>query len=405
MRALWAGFLLAPLLGVVWPVRAQIDPVKRELIQVGYNQPIQGQSPLPGYAFYYLNRPNFPHTNQTLRLAVAPVYLDSELAFSRAISPRTDFAIGLAGGGFADSYSEVRRGKYLKAESFTGHGGEISASVYHRFNPAQEIPLSGILRSDAHISIYERDDVTAPGFALPDDRASFNVRTGLRFGGKEPSLMTPLAMELSAWYEGRFRTASDAYGFAGDRAIKARSHLFWARALLAYTLPEKRHNFYLSMTAGGSVDADRFSAYRLGGVLPFASEFSLTLPGYHYQELTARNFVLLGGNYSVPLDHAKRLYLTAGAATAWSDYLPGLEQPGRWNSGLGGGLSYHSAANTWQIVLGYAYGIDAIRSHGRGAHTIGFLLQFDLGRAKAGLFDPGQNPSRSRGLLRLLGGQ
>lgn len=371
---------------------------------MGYNQPLQGQSPLPGYAFYFLNRPNYYRTNLTLRLAVAPVYLDSELGFGQAISPHTDFAIGVAGGGFADSYSEVRRGKYLKEESFTGHGGEVSASVYHRFNPAQRIPLHGILRGDAHFSVYERANFTAPNFVLPEDRASFNVRTGLRYGGKEPSLMTPLAMELSAWYEGRFRTRSDTYGFAGDREVENNSHLFWARALLAYTLPQLKHNFYLSMTAGTSVSADRFSAYRLGGVLPLVAEFPLTLPGYYYQELTARSFVLVGGNYSIPLGDSKRWGLTAGATTSWSDYLPGLEQPGKWNTGLGSGISYRSRSNTWQMLVGYAYGIDAIRSHGRGAHSIGFLLQFDLGKAKAGLLDPDQNPNHSRGLLRLLGG-
>ncbi|HEY2952364.1 MAG TPA: hypothetical protein VGK40_07270 [Verrucomicrobiae bacterium] len=404
MRAHLAVLLPALWLQVCLPAGAQVDPTRRELIQLGYNQSLQGQSPLPGYAFYYLNRPNYYRTNLTLRLAVAPVYLDSELGFSQAISPHTDFAIGFAGGGFADTYSEVRQGKFLKSESFTGHGGEVSASIYHRFNPAQEIPLHGILRGDAHLAVYERDDTTTTDFRLPDDRASFNVRTGLRWGGKEPSLMTPLAMELSAWYEGRFRTASDAYGFTGDRVVEANSHLFWARALLAYTLPELKHNFYVSMTAGTSLNADRFSAYRLGGVLPFISEFPLTLPGYFYGELTARSFVLVGGNYSLPLGHSKRWNLTAGAATAWTDYLPGLEQPGRWNSGIGGGISYRSSRDTWQILFGYAYGIDAIRTDGRGAHSVGLLLQFDLGRAKAGLFDPGQNPSRSRGLLRLLGG-
>src|ERR1051325_6948230 len=371
MRAHLAVLLSALLLQVCLPAEAQIDPMQRELIQLGFNKPIEGQSPLPGYAFYYLNRPNFCRTNMTLRLAVAPVYLDSELGFSQAISPRTDFAIGLAGGGFADTYSEVRHGKFLKSESFTGHGAEASASLYHLFNPGQMIPLNGIVRGDAHLSVYARDDTTATAFQLPEDRGSLNVRTGLRYGGKEPSLMTPLAMELSVWYEGQYRTRSDAYGFAGDRVVEANTHLFWTRALLAYTLPELKHNFYLSMTAGTSVNADRFSAYRLGGVLPFVSEFPLTLPGYFYGELTARSFVLMGGNYSLPLDHSKRWNVTAGAATTWTEYLPGLEQPGKWNSGLGGGISYRSPSDTWQIVLGYAYGLDAIRSSGPGAPRVG----------------------------------
>ena len=32
--------------------RAQIDPVKRELLQLGYNAAIEGHSPFSGYAFF-----------------------------------------------------------------------------------------------------------------------------------------------------------------------------------------------------------------------------------------------------------------------------------------------------------------------------------------------------------------
>ena len=81
---------------------AQIDPVARDLIQSGYNQAFEGHAPLAAYAFYYHNQPDFVQTNLTLRLAVAPVYVDSELGFVNGLGPNTDFAIGLAGGGFAD---------------------------------------------------------------------------------------------------------------------------------------------------------------------------------------------------------------------------------------------------------------------------------------------------------------
>ena len=121
--------------------RAQVDPEKRQLFHLGYNQSLQGVGPVAAYAFYYLNLPDWPRPGQTLRLAVAPLYLDSELAFREALGPQTHWAVGAAGGGFADSYSEVRGGKFLKEESFQGHGGELSTSVYHLFNPgAQRCP-------------------------------------------------------------------------------------------------------------------------------------------------------------------------------------------------------------------------------------------------------------------------
>src|SRR5260221_387925 len=84
---------------------AQIDPSKRELIQLGYNLPLEGNGPLSAYAFYYLNVPQFMRTNLTFRLALAPVYLDSELGISGALGENTDVGLGVAGGGFADTYS------------------------------------------------------------------------------------------------------------------------------------------------------------------------------------------------------------------------------------------------------------------------------------------------------------
>src|SRR6202000_167402 len=181
---------------------------------------------------------------------------------------------------------------------------------------------------------------------------------------------------------------------AGDRRLVPQSHLFWATALLAYTLTNSGQSFYVNLTAGTSVDADRFSAYRLGALLPLVSEFPLSLPGYYYQEISARQFVLLGGNYIIPLDKKKRWNVNINAATAGVDYLSGFKQPGDWLSGVGGGVLYQTPS--LKIMAGYAYGIDAIRDGGRGAHSIGLLMQFDLGHAKQTVLNP-DDPSRWRG--------
>jgi len=66
---------------------AQIDPAARDLVQFGYNQAFEGHPPLAGYAFYYHNQPDFLRTNLTLRLAVAPVYVDSNLGFVNGLGP------------------------------------------------------------------------------------------------------------------------------------------------------------------------------------------------------------------------------------------------------------------------------------------------------------------------------
>lgn len=394
--------------GCVGPSRllAQIDPVRRDLIQLGYNGAFEGHAPLAAYAFYYRNQPDFlGNTNLTLRTSIAPVYLDSELGVAQALGPNTDLGIGVAGGGYADSYDEIDRGTFNEAQSFIGHDGEGSLSVYHLFNPGALVPLYGLLRGTMHYSFFERDD-TAATFKLPKDMGTYSIRAGLRWGGKEPLLFPALAMELSAWYEGQFRTENDVYGDTtvnpdGDRKINTFSQLFWGQALLAYTLPELKHTFFVNLTAGGSVSADRFSAYRLGSLLPFVSEFPLSLPGYYYQELSAVHYVLAGGNYLLPLDAKRHWNLSATASTAWVDYLPGLEQPGHWNSGVGGGILYRSSS--LKVMVGYARGIDAIRDGERGANSIGILLQLDLEKAKGEMFNP-TDPNLWRGFQRVFSG-
>jgi hypothetical protein len=381
-------------------VSGQVDPFRRELIQVGYNAAFQGRSPLSAYAFYYLNKPGFlSDTNLTLRLAIAPTYLDSELGIRGALGENTDLGIGLAGGGFADSYNEIRGGFYYPDQSFDGHGGAVSASAYHLFNPAGRVPLNGLLRGTAHFTTFSELHDTDPNFRLPADMGVFSLRTGLRWGGREPTLFPSLAFELSAWYEGFIRTESDTYGF-GDRYIEPHSHLFWGQAYLAYTLLEWQHCFSVSLTAGTSLDADRLSAYRLGGFLPLAAEYPLSLPGYYYQELSARQFALLECNYIVPLDARSRWNVAVTGATAAVDYLPGLSQPGNWNSGVGCGVFYTSSS--WRVLVGYGYGVDAIRSSGRGAHSIGVLLQLDMSHAKQAFLRT-ETTGHWRGFQRVLG--
>lgn len=394
--------------GVLMPAcsHAQVDPDKRQLIELGYHQSLQGLGPVAGYAFYYLNLPDWPREGQTLRLAVAPVYLDGELAFRGALGSQTDLAIGAAGGGFADSHSEVHGGRFLKEESFNGNGGELSSSIYHLFNPGAQIPLNGIVRGALHYTEYDGTSRTSPAFALPADTGSFRARAGLRWGGREPLLTPNAAMELSTWYEGSFRGNGGRYGLAGDRVIEPQTHQFWARALLAYTVPERGDFFSVNLTTGTSLGADRLGGYKLGSALPMSAEFPLSIPGYYFQEITARQFALLGGQYTMPIDARKRWNLTGYAATAVVDYVSGMSQPGDWHSGLGGGLGYTSPDKVWEITLGYAYGVDAIRSNGRGAHTVGLVAQYDLEarRTHRKSADPEVGAEKSRGLMHLFRG-
>ena len=87
--------VMACLLLLAGRAQAQLDPINRSMIHVGYDQSFNGQGPQAAYLFYYYNDPDFLSTNKTLRLVLAPVYLDGELGFRELLSPNTDFGIGL----------------------------------------------------------------------------------------------------------------------------------------------------------------------------------------------------------------------------------------------------------------------------------------------------------------------
>ena len=398
----WSGLLAAVLHATVF---AQLDPENRRLVQIGYNQPLEGRAPIAGYGFYYYNNPNFIETNLTLRLAVAPVYLDGEFGFKGLLGPNTDLGVGLAGGGFADTYSEIRGGKYLADESFLGHAVEMSSTIYWRLNPDWRVPAWWIGRVILHHSFFDRDSDTAPAFNTPDDFTTFHLRTGIRVGGREPSLTSPLAGELSLWYEAQIRDHAQRYGFNNDREIESVSHEFWGRGLLKYTFEETQRYFDLNLLFGATVDPDRFSAFRLGGTLPFISEFPLSIPGYYYQEISAEKFALLNGEYSFPFTPQKNWRASLYGAVAVVDYLEGQEEPRRWHAGLGAGITYVSPRGAWLTTLQYGYGFNAIRHEDYGAHQVAVLFQYDfeaVTRYRFRRFEPSVSPYTSKGGERIF---
>ena len=386
----WHCFLYS--LCIVLNSNAQIDPYERRLIHLGFDQSLINDGPVGAYAFYYWNQPSYKRPDQTLRLVVAPTYLDSELGFKDRLGKNTDIAVGVAGGGFASSHVEIRGGDYIREESFVGHGGGASLSTYHLFNPGHLIPLQGVLRGSFHFTAFDETDDTARNFELPNDQGFFFIKTGLRFGGREPILLPELALEISAWYEGEFREESGKYGFGADRILESSSHKFWMKSQLNLKMDNTGHHVSVMLNAGSALDADRFSAFEIGGFLPFSAEFPLMLPGYFQKELIVENMGLFNAVYSIPLTRLKNWTVITILGSALVDYLPGLEQTGRWHSGVGGALVYESLNRNWKIGIGYSYGIDAIRTDGRGAHSAGLLLQYNFGDRKKTaqeIYEPG----------------
>ncbi len=361
---------------------AQIDPEHRNLIEFGYDQPLEGQGPQGVYAYYYYNNPDFLRTNIVWRMAVAPAYLDGELGFKGIFSRYTDLGIGINGGVYGDNYYEVRQGNYIKGESFNGDGAGAAVSLYQLLNPGMLIPLNAVARGGMHYATYNNADQTSGSFFLPQDQVNLFTRAGLRLAGKEPILYPDLGLELSVWFERQWRLEDDTYGYDQDRRINPGVNLYWLYAGLNYAFTNTGQKISFALTTGGSTDADRFSAWRLGGVLPLISEFPLVLPGYYYEELTAKSFVHLYGAYDIALDRAHRFNFRVEAASAHLDYLPGFEQSSRWQTGAGGALTFSPKKKNFQIVLRYGYGFNALRRGQEGAQSIGLLFQYDFGASK-----------------------
>jgi hypothetical protein len=364
------------------PARAQVDTVSRNLIEIGYDQTAVGRGPQAEYAYYYYNRPDYFAPNVGLRAALAPAYLDSEIGFRHLLSPSTDVGFGLAGGAFGDNFYDVAQGQYRENESFDGSGGGATLSVYQLLNPGDRIPLNLMVRGGFRYSTYFDTSDTAKNFKLPSDQLRAYTRIGLRFGGRQPLLFPALGLELSAWFERERDFDAMAYGFDGDRRLSPGTDLYWAYAGLNYQFKASGDQMSFGLTAGGSTDADLFSAWRLGGVLPLVAEYPLMVPGYYYEELTAIRFAHLYAAYAVPLDQARRWDVMVEAAAARLDYLPGYEQRSDWQSGAGLGLGFSPKRSRYKVILRCGYGFNALRSGKDGAESVGLLFQWDLSPRK-----------------------
>ncbi|HMP84722.1 MAG TPA: hypothetical protein PKA41_18675, partial [Verrucomicrobiota bacterium] len=362
---------------LVSTANAQIDPAPRKLLHLGVNQSLYTDGPMGAYAFYYWNMPDFMRTNQVLRLVIAPGYVDSELGFKSLITEHTDFAIGAFGGLNGDNYQEVRDGQYYTDESFNGNGGGVNVSLYHLFNPAGRIPLQGVLRGGMEYRSYCESSDTDSDFELPESQPFFNLRAGFRWGGKEPTLGPVLALEVSAWYEMQYRPNSDSYGFADDYDLESTTHQLFMRAQINYTTLKSKHYIVAGLMAGTLLNPDRLSAYRVGGVLPYTSEFPLYMPGYFQNELSVQDFGLLYGMYTIPLDDDKQWQLLGMAATGVMKYIKDMGQTGAWNSGVGAGGSFTSENRRWRVLIFVGYGINAQRKGGEGGYSIGLAFQYN----------------------------
>ena len=340
---------IAPLFAfaaAILTAQAQIDPEPRQILHLGLNQSLHEDGPPGAYAFYYWNMVNTPATNQFLRLAIAPTYVDAELGFKGLLGQNTDLGVGAYGGAFANSYQEVRGGNYYRDESFDGYSGGGNVSIYQTFNPDGRIPLAGVLRQSVTYNSWFDTSDTADNFTRPDSQPIFTSRVGLRWGGKEPVLWPTLAMELSGWYEVDVRTDSGRYGFNGDRPLNHTPQRVFGRALLQLTTPEWKHYIVFGLLGGAAFDSDRLSCFRLGGILPYTKEFPKPIPGYYYNELSVQDLDWLSALMPFPLAAKNRGTFWPGARRPY----PSMKKA--WDRAAHSIPVWVAASATWRPAVG-----------------------------------------------------
>lgn len=393
--ALLAGVLLAAA-----PAKAQIDDAKRLFLSGGYEDAVGYPGPSAPYGFLYLNRPGAVGPGSAFRLALAPVYADAELGLPGIFGSRTDIGFGLSGGGYAFGHAQVDRGEEKPGESFIGHGGGPSVSLYPRLGDIGPAPLNGVFRVSVVYTDYQRTDFTAPNFSPPPDEWTGAARAGLRLGGVEPGRDRGRAAEASVWAESRVRDRPAAYGYNGDRFVRRNANLFWGRILVSLPAP---HGTRVSggLNAGGGGQIGRLSAYTLGGMLTQTSEFPLILPGYFGQEISARRFVHAWAHTALPVPGSDRFFVDLTAAGASVAPVRGTDPAGSVHVGLSVGLSLAPKSGPLHAEFAYGYAPTALRGRHRGAQSLAFNVEYDFLAPEA---VPGPlSKTRQQGLRWLFG--
>lgn len=365
----------ALLLACAGSARAQIDDTRRTLFEGGFEDGLFSPGPSGAYAFLYLNRPGVAGPGSALRVALAPVYADVELGLPSVFGSGIDAGLGFSGGGYAFSRKEVVRGDQRIGESFIGHGGGPSLSLYRKLADLGPVPLNAVGRLSLVYTDYQNSAETDAAFVVPPDEWTGSARAGLRLGGQEPGIGGKPAFEVSTWYETRIRDRPGSYGYDRDRFVRREINLYWMRALLVMPpdLPVRASG---GASVGGGDRLGRLAAYRLGGMLTQAAEFPLPIPGYFAQEIAAREFGHVWGRVGYPV--SSRWVLNAFAAGAAVTPIAGTDPGGVLHSGFGAGIEFAPRDGALHGELSYGFAPRAVRGSGRGGSGIALTMEIDF---------------------------
>lgn len=393
--ALAAAILLAPVVA-----GAQIDGERRTLLEGGGESGLGNPGPVAPYAFMYFNRPDVVGKGSAWRLALAPVYADTELGVPGLLGGHTDMGFGFSGGGYAFGHAEVRRGDEKRGESFIGHGGGPSLSLYPNIGHVGPVPITGVFRFALNYTDYLSTKLTDPAFELPPDVWTGSVRGGLRAGGAEPGMDKGRAVEFSMWAETRVRANPASYGYNKDRDIRRSLGLLWARAFASLPVGgATRLSGGLNLGVGEGLG--RLDAYRLGGMSTVTSEFPLVIPGYFAQEISAARYAHAWAQTALPVGDSKRFTAMFTVAGASVDPVFGTDPGGPLHAGAAMGFGFEPPDGALRAELTYGFSPTALRGTRRFAQSVAVVFEVDFLRDLKKV--KGRPKVRQQGLRWLLG--
>ncbi len=327
---------------------------------------------LNAFGYYWYNQNNFPWTNSALRVIFAGIFVDSELSIFLPSSTNTAVGIGGGGGLLLDSVTPYNMGKYVAKTSFYGDAVNIRGFINQTIPNPSPIPINVRATYGVAGSFYRKTSDTK-NFDLPDDMLVQFVGAELRVGGIEPGLTSVRGAELYLSADVNYRTGFDGFG---PVAANYPQHSEYERLFgsLGGKIPIGPTVLFPRIAGGLGENLDQISAWKIGGNLVGVEPYAYMLHGYYTRELFASDFALGNLAWTFPICH--KYGITGNLYADWA--LIKLTPPSSrdWDNYFGFGAAV-GFRGPWQVntLVGYGYGVNAVRRGDRGGHEISLALE------------------------------
>ncbi len=368
--------LLLVLAALLAPVTfGQVDVAHHRTLMLQGEVAGRGSEGISGLGYFWFNENNFPWTNTALRAIIGGIYNDAELSYFLPSNPNTAVGVGFSGWAYLGGLTPYFDGTKLGSLQFYGDGVTGRLFVNQTVPTGTQLPLN--LRATYSITGNSfRNAADTRNFILPHTFAEHTFRVEARLGGIEPGLLAKRGFELYLAADTNYRNGFEAFGPTGALFPKHDNYQH-ILASASGRVPLGPALGTVRVASGFGWNTDELSAWRLGGNLLQMSAYTFTLHGYYTREILADDFVLANTIVSLPLykpcNLAAHLYGDWATAKTLS---PFTGATGNWHNyfGVGAGLSFRAP---WDIdvLLGYGYGINAVRHVTHGGHEISLALE------------------------------